>query len=64
MDAADALLKTQILDGFKLAGLAIGNGWIDPIRQYPGYADFAYEKGLIKKGSAVSARVIGNRAAR
>lgn len=49
----DALLKTTKLPGFSLAGLAIGNGWIDPKEQYPGYADFAYDKGLIQKGTPV-----------
>lgn len=34
-----------------LKGLAIGNGWMDPLNQYPAYAEFAYEKGLIKKGT-------------
>lgn len=38
-----------------LAGIAIGNGWIDPLRQYPAYAEFAYEKKLIKKGTEVGA---------
>jgi len=36
-----------------LAGLAIGNGWIDPKQQYPGYVDFAYEKKLLTKGTPV-----------
>ncbi|WWC93111.1 uncharacterized protein L201_008077 [Kwoniella dendrophila CBS 6074] len=48
---ADAILKSSDLPDFPLKGLAIGNGWIDPIQQYPGYVDFAYEKGLIKKGT-------------
>jgi len=30
-----------------LKGLAIGNGWVDPYLQYPGYADFAYQNNLI-----------------
>jgi len=30
-----------------LKGLAIGNGWVDPYKQYPGYADFAYQNNLI-----------------
>ncbi|WVR08292.1 hypothetical protein IAU60_005341 [Kwoniella sp. DSM 27419] len=48
---ANALLKTTILPNYPLRGIAIGNGWIDPIQQYPGYVDFAYEKGLIKPGT-------------
>jgi len=30
-----------------LKGLAIGNGWVDPIVQYAGYAAFAYKNNLI-----------------
>jgi len=30
-------------------GLAIGNGWVDPYVQYPAYAKFSYENGLISK---------------
>jgi carboxypeptidase D len=51
--AAKGLLATNLLPNFKLAGVAIGNGWIDGFEQYPAYVDFAYEKGLIKKDSAV-----------
>ncbi|ORX38007.1 putative KEX1 protein precursor [Kockovaella imperatae] len=47
---ADALIKNPP-QGFNMKGIAIGNGWIDPIRQYPAYAHFAYEKGLLKEGS-------------
>ena len=50
---ADALLKTTLLPDFSLKGIAIGNGWIDPKRQYRGYLEFGYEKGLIKPGTAV-----------
>ena len=28
-------------------GMAIGNGWVDPYNQYPQYAEFAYENGLV-----------------
>lgn len=28
--------------GIKLAGIAIGNGWVDPSQQYKGYSPFAY----------------------
>ncbi|WVW86604.1 hypothetical protein I302_108655 [Kwoniella bestiolae CBS 10118] len=48
---ADAILKSNDLQNFPLKGIAIGNGWIDPKQQYPGYVDFAYEKGLIKQGT-------------
>jgi carboxypeptidase D len=41
--------------GINLQGIAIGNGWIDPKQQYPGYVDFAYEKGLIKHDTPVNA---------
>eukprot|EP00347_Sterkiella_histriomuscorum_P019392 403341804 len=36
--------------GLNFKGAAIGNGWVDPIVQYPQYAEFAYENNLI--GSA------------
>ncbi|CAK9785817.1 putative KEX1 protein precursor [Cutaneotrichosporon oleaginosum] len=49
---ADALLKTDKLPKLDLKGIAIGNGWIDPLRQYPAYQEFAYKKELITKGSA------------
>lgn len=39
------------LPNFNFQGIAIGNGWIDPLRQYPAYLEFAYERKLIKKGS-------------
>ena len=29
----------------------IGNGWTDPLNQYPAYASYAYKAGLIKEGS-------------
>ncbi|WWD20051.1 hypothetical protein CI109_104524 [Kwoniella shandongensis] len=48
---ADALVKSTEFPDYPLKGIAIGNGWIDPIQQYPGYVDFAYEKGLIKEGT-------------
>ncbi|EKD02059.1 hypothetical protein A1Q2_03611 [Trichosporon asahii var. asahii CBS 8904] len=47
---ADAILNAD-LPKMHLKGLAIGNGWVDPLNQYPAYAEFAYQKGLIKKGT-------------
>ena len=32
-----------------MKGLAIGNGLTDPYEQYPAYADFSYENGLISE---------------
>jgi serine carboxypeptidase-like clade IV len=32
-----------------LKGIAIGNGWVDPYKQYPGYAEFAKMNGLINE---------------
>jgi carboxypeptidase D len=39
---------------WNLKGLLIGNGWISPVEQYPSYLAFAYEKGLVEKGSNVA----------
>ena len=38
----------------RLAGAAIGNGWIDPTTQYPAYIDFAVTKGLLKPNTKVT----------
>lgn len=38
---------------WNLKGLLIGNGWISPPEQYEAYLKFAYEKGLVKKGSEI-----------
>jgi carboxypeptidase C (cathepsin A) len=32
-----------------LKGIAIGDGLVDPYNQYPAYATFSYEEGLINK---------------
>jgi len=31
----------------KLKGVAIGNGWVDPLIQYGAYADYMYDNGMI-----------------
>jgi carboxypeptidase D len=53
-DVASAIINSTSTNEVNLKGIAIGNGWIDPKQQYPGYVDFAYEKGLIKKDTPVN----------
>lgn len=43
---ADFIVRNPDED-MNLAGVAIGNGWVDPYDQYPAYADFARENNLI-----------------
>jgi len=37
----------QANKGYSLAGIIIGNGWMDPVRQYGTYIDFAVRKKLV-----------------
>ncbi|KAI5481486.1 hypothetical protein MNV49_004243 [Pseudohyphozyma bogoriensis] len=53
---ADAILATATLPT-RLKGLLIGNGWIDPLNQYPAYLEFALSAGVVKKGSDVESRI-------
>ncbi|KAG5634532.1 hypothetical protein H0H81_001640 [Sphagnurus paluster] len=46
---ADAMLNSAL--HVPLRGVAIGNGWIDPRRQYPTYIDFAVKVGLLEENS-------------
>ncbi|KAH2842762.1 Cell death protease [Aspergillus fumigatus] len=39
---------------WNLRGIVIGNGWISPAQQYPSYLTFAYEEGLVTKGSSLA----------
>ena len=43
-----------------LAGLAIGNGWVDPFYQYPAYNSFALENSLINAPRSLLVRAIYN----
>ncbi|KAK4050424.1 Cell death protease [Microbotryomycetes sp. JL201] len=55
-------IAKAILDSTRIAtrlkGLLIGNGWIDPLNQYPAYLEFALKSGIIKSGSAAESRVL------
>ncbi|KAG0146208.1 hypothetical protein CROQUDRAFT_657695 [Cronartium quercuum f. sp. fusiforme G11] len=53
---AQAILETTTLPTV-LKGILMGNAWINPDIQYPAYLDFAYERGLLVKGSKESIRV-------
>jgi len=46
---ADAILNSNL--GIPLRGAAIGNGWIDPKRQYSTYIDFVVKVGLLEENS-------------
>lgn len=47
---ADAILRTTSIKT-PLKGLLIGNGWISPRIQYPGYLSYLLSENLIKKNS-------------
>ncbi|KAI0146946.1 Alpha/Beta hydrolase protein [Xylariaceae sp. FL1272] len=43
--------KETSKEPWNVKGLLIGNGWISPNDQYPAYLSFAYEKGIVQRGS-------------
>ncbi|KAF2967631.1 hypothetical protein GQX73_g5936 [Xylaria multiplex] len=49
--------QPQTKSPWNLKGLMIGNGWIAPNEQYEAYITFAYEKGIVTKGSELSAKL-------
>ncbi|KAI2624870.1 alpha/beta-hydrolase [Hypoxylon sp. NC1633] len=49
------LPQTQV--AWNLKGLLIGNGWISPPEQYEAYLSFAYDKGIVEKGSDISGKL-------
>lgn len=53
---ADAILNSNLPT--PLQGVAIGNGWIDPLTQYPAYIEFAVAKNLVKEGSPDHSRAV------
>lgn len=53
---AKAILDSNVPTPLK--GIAIGNGWIDAMAQYPAYVEYAAKYGIIKEGSEVLSLVI------
>lgn len=55
---AEAIIKRNVINrlngGWKLKGLLIGNGWMDPEPQYQSYLSYAYKAGLVKKDSKIA----------
>ncbi|EOO00356.1 putative carboxypeptidase kex1 protein [Phaeoacremonium minimum UCRPA7] len=49
--------KPNIGHKWNLKNLIIGNGWIDPDRQYEAYLDFAYQKNLVQKDSDIAKKL-------
>ena len=42
---------------WQLKGMLIGNGWIAPEEQYKAYLTYAYDKGLVERGSEIAGRL-------
>ncbi|KAI0842576.1 alpha/beta-hydrolase [Hypoxylon sp. FL0890] len=53
--ARNKLPQTQT--AWNLKGLLIGNGWVSPPEQYEAYLTFAYEKGIVAKGSDTAVKL-------
>jgi carboxypeptidase C (cathepsin A) len=49
---ANAMVESNL--NIPVRGAAIGNGWIDPRRQYPAYLDFTVKVGILEENSEVS----------
>ena len=47
--------KLQLMNhpDINLQGIAIGNGWVDPMYQYPAYPKFALSENLISYGHSM-----------
>ncbi len=50
--SANAILESNL--NIPVRGVAIGNGWIDPRRQYPAYLDFTVKVGILEENTEVS----------
>ncbi|KAK9387193.1 Alpha/Beta hydrolase protein [Lipomyces mesembrius] len=57
---ADAILSrrnnTQLRQ-YPLKGIMMGNGWIDPVKQYLSYVPFSYSKGILQQGTDAAKKV-------
>ena len=47
-------LIEQVNSDINIQGIAIGNGWVDPVNQYPSYPLYAYDNNLIDREEFVS----------
>lgn len=54
---ADAIFKKSSFQA-PLKGIIIGNGWVDPVTQYLGYHEFAFQAGLITESSPAAQTVM------
>ncbi|KAK9239579.1 Alpha/Beta hydrolase protein [Lipomyces kononenkoae] len=57
---AEAILSRKDnaeLRQYPLKGIMMGNGWIDPVKQYLSYVPFAYSKGILQQGTDAGNRV-------
>lgn len=50
-ETADAILESNLQ--IPLKGIAIGNGWMDPMHQYASFLPFMLQTGLLEKDSEV-----------
>ncbi|KAJ3102256.1 Cell death protease [Phlyctochytrium planicorne] len=53
-------VKTSKTLRYKLSGIAIGSGWMDPIRQYSAYIEYGTHNGLIPQAFQVN-QVVGDK---
>lgn len=42
-------LLYEVETGLNMKGIAIGDGLVDPYNQYPAYATYSYENGLVNE---------------
>lgn len=55
---AQVIVESNSVFAKNLKGIGIGNGWVDPLLQYPAYAKYALQEGLINQSVADAAAVL------